>query len=88
MSLGPLTKVEVTPTPDAIAELAEMFYLQPEGEPALVGYYDRKGKLRRILATYPDGWRMQVNINGAGYVTSSRASLRAKLTVRGGDAQG
>lgn len=76
MSLGPLTKVVVTPTPGVIAELAELFYLPPEGEPALVGYYDRKGKLRRIRATYPDGWRMQVNIDANGFVTSSRANLK------------
>lgn len=87
MSLGPLTKVAVTPTPGVIAELAELFYLPPEGEPTLVGYYDRRGKLRRIRATYPDGWVMQVNINAGGFVTSSRASLRQKLTLRGGDAQ-
>lgn len=75
MSLGPLTKVEVTPSPGAIAELAEYFICAPEGEPNLVGYYDRRGKLRRIVATYPDGTRCQVNINAGGYVTSSRTKL-------------
>lgn len=88
MSLGPLTKIEVTASPGAIAELAEFFSVQPEGEPKLVGYYDRRGKLRRVRATYPDGWVMQVNINAGGFVTSSRASLRQKLTVRGGNAEG
>lgn len=75
MSLGPLTKVEVTPTPGAIAELAEIFVCASEGEPKLVGYYDRRGKLRRIRATYPDGTRCQVNINTLGFVTSSRTQL-------------
>ncbi len=86
MTLGPLTKVAVTPAPSVIAELAELFYLPPEGEPSLVGYYDRKGKLRRIVATYPDGWRMQVNINAGGYVTSSRAQLRLPTMTIGGEA--
>lgn len=81
MSLGPLTKVAVSPTPGVIAELAEHFGVKPEGEPALVGYYDRRGKLRRIVATYPDGWRCRVNIDAAGYVTSSSVSLKLKLTT-------
>jgi hypothetical protein len=75
MSLGPLTKVEVTPTPGVIAELAEFILAAPEGEPKLVGYYDRRGKLRRIRATYPDGTVCQVNINAGGFVTSSRTKL-------------
>lgn len=89
MSLGPLTKIEVTPTPALIAELRELFYLPPEGEPSLVGYYDRTGKLRRLRATYPDGWVMQVNINADGYVTSSRASLKLHtIKIGGGHAKG
>ncbi|MDP2131925.1 MAG: hypothetical protein U0975_09800 [Erythrobacter sp.] len=84
MSLGPLTKVAVTLTPGAIAELAECFSVQPKGEPALVGYYNRFGKLRRIVATYPDGWRCQVNIDTNGHVTSSTAKLKLpSVTVRG-----
>jgi hypothetical protein len=75
MSLGPLTKVEVTPSPGAIAELAEFLIAAPEGEPKLVGYYDRRGKLRRIRATYPDGTVCQVNINAGGFVTSSSTKL-------------
>ena len=87
MSLGPLTKVAVTPTPGAIAELAEHFAVQAKGEPALVGYYDRRGKLRRIVATYPDGWRCQVNVNALGHVTSSSAKLKLATITIGGKAQ-
>ena len=84
MTLGPLIKVEVTPSPGAIAELAEHFPYKPEGEPKLAGYYDRRGKLRRIVAVYPDGWRCQVNINAVGHVTSSSAKLKlATIKVRG-----
>ncbi|MFO6448823.1 hypothetical protein ACLBKU_16940 [Erythrobacter sp. NE805] len=85
MSLGPLTKVEVTPSPGAIAELAEHFICAPDGEPKVVGYYDRRGKLRRIVATYPDGTRCQVNINAGGYVTSSSTKLPT-IRVRRADA--
>jgi hypothetical protein len=89
VSLGPLIKVEVTPTPGAIAELAEHFICAPEGEPKLVGYYDRRGKLRRIVATYPDGTRCQVNINAGGFVTSSSTKLPTIKIKRGeADAQG
>lgn len=86
MSLGPLTKVAVSPTPGVIAELAEHFGFGPEGEPAVVGYYDRRGKLRRIVATYPDGWRCRLNIDGAGYVTSSSFKISLTTKVRGADA--
>lgn len=75
MTLGPLTKVEVTPSPGAIAELEEFFVCAPEGEPRLVGYYDRRGKLRRIRATYPDGTVCQANINAGGFVTSWSTKL-------------
>lgn len=78
MNLGPLTKVEWTPEPATIAELHEFFGFKPDGEPKLVGYYDRRGKLRRIVASYPDGWRCRVNINATGHVTSTIAELRLK----------
>lgn len=87
MSLGPLTKVEVNPTPAVIAELEEfVFFAQrPEAdELTLHGYYDRRGKLRRIVGRWSDGWKAQINIDANGYVTSARASL--KLTAQGGGA--
>jgi hypothetical protein len=79
MSLGPLTKIEVTPTPAMIAELEEfVFFAQrPEaGDPTLAGYYDRRGRLRRIVGHWSDGWKAQINIDANGYVTSTRASLK------------
>ena len=88
MSLGPLTKAALSPTPSVIAELADHFAVKAEGDPQLVGYYDRKGKLRRIVATYPDGWRCQVNIDQQGYVTSSSARLNLKIKFGEADAQG
>lgn len=85
MSLGPLTKIEVTPSAAAIDELAQFILGAPEGEPKLVGYYDRRGKLRRIVATYPDGTRCQVNISADGFVTSSSTKLPT-LKIGGADA--
>ncbi len=84
MSLGPLTKVAVSPSPGVLEELAEFFSVEPEGEPAVVGYYDRGGKLRRVVAQYPDGWRMQVNVSASGHVTSSHARIKYNLKA-GGD---
>lgn len=89
MSLGPLTKVEVTLSPGAIAELEELvfFAARPvQAAPKVVGYYDRRGKLRRIVARYPDGCRAQVNIDANGFVTSARGSM--SLTAKIGDANG
>ncbi len=91
MSLGPLTKVEVTPTPALLAELEEfVFFAQrPEaGDPSVAGYYDRRGKLRRIVLRYPDGWRAQINIDSNGYVTSSRANISLKVKCGEANAQG
>lgn len=91
MSLGPLTKVEVTPTPAMLAELEEfVFFAQrPEAaEPTVTGYYDRRGKLRRIVARYPDGWQAQINIDANGYVTSTRANISLKVKCGEGHAQG
>jgi hypothetical protein len=76
----------VSPTPGVIAELAEHFAFMPEGEPKLVGYYDRKGKLRRIVASYPGGWRGQINIDAAGYVTSQTFSIKLIAKREGTDA--
>ena len=87
MSLGPLTKVEVTPDSATIAELETFFGFKPEGEPKLVGYYDRRGKLRRIVASYPDGWRCKVNINATGYITSASADLKLPTLKIGGKPQ-
>jgi hypothetical protein len=91
MSLGPLIKVEITPTPDVLAELENVMFIprRPDaGEPEIHGFYDRQGKLRRIKLRYPDGWRAQINVNARGYVTSS--SMSTSLTILSGeaDAQG
>lgn len=87
MSLGKLTKITVTPTAHALAELEEVMFIpqRPDaGEPMMDGFYDRQGKLRRVVLRYPDGWRAQVNVNARGYVTSSSMSL--SLTVKGREA--
>lgn len=89
MSLGKLTKITVKPTPAMLAELEEfVFFAQrPEqGDPSVSGYYDRRGKLRRIVAQYPDGWRAQINLDSHGYVTSSRANVSLKVKCGGADA--
>tara|TARA_R100001126_G_C4733079_1_gene104773 strand:+ start:126 stop:344 length:219 start_codon:yes stop_codon:yes gene_type:complete len=65
-----------------IAEIEGLFVAKlAEGVPSIVGYYDQRGKLRRIVAQYPDGWRSQVNIDREGYVTSAHSSLKLKGIV-------
>lgn len=86
MGLGKLTKRTIAPekvTPAMIAELDDAFFAQfGEGTPAITGYYDARGKLRRIVAKYPDGWERRINIDAEGYRTSARAKL--KLTMPSG----
>ncbi|MFA6219620.1 MAG: hypothetical protein WC692_07545 [Erythrobacter sp.] len=89
MSLGKLFKVEVTPTPAMLAELEEfVFFAQRPAapDPKVTGYYDQRGKLRRVVARYPDGWRAQINIDRNGYITSSRASISLKVKCGEADA--
>lgn len=89
MSLGKLTKITVTPTAAALAELEDVMFIpqRPDaGEPMMDGFYDRQGKLRRVVLRYPDGWRAQVNVNARGFITSSSCSL--SLKVNGGKANG
>jgi len=91
MSLGKLTKVEINPTAAVLAELEEfVFFAQRSevGDPTLTGYYDRRGKLRRIVARYPDGWRAQINIDADGYVTCTRANISLKTKRGEAHAQG
>jgi hypothetical protein len=86
MSLGKLTKRMIAPervTPAMIAELEDAFIAKiGTGTPAITGYYDARGKLRRIVGDYPDGWQLRVNIDAEGYVTSASGKLR--LTMPGG----
>ena len=89
MALVPLSKVEVTPTPAMLAELEEgVFFAQRPAapDPAVIGYYDRRGKLRRIVARYSDGWKAQINIDANGYVTSSSANI--SLQAKGASSNG
>lgn len=87
MSLGKLTKITLNPTAAALAELEDVMFIpqRPDaGEPLMDGFYDRQGKLRRIVLRYPNGWRAQVNVNARGHVTSS--SMHVSLKVSGEEA--
>lgn len=51
------------------------------GEPPLevLGYRNAAKQCRRMVAVYPDGWRLTVRLNAQMEVTSVSASLR--LTI-------
>jgi len=89
MSLGKLRKREFNITSELLADLARIFDANPgEGTPRVIGYYDRAGALRRIVATYPNGWTVTGNVNARGYVTSTRFRCTFKAMVREINAQG
>ena len=84
MGLGKLTKIEVNATPEMVAEIEGLWGEKfTEGEPTVAGYYDQRGKLRRIVALYPDGWRLQVNINAEGCVTSAHGKISYSGKIKG-----
>jgi hypothetical protein len=53
-----------------------------EGTPKLWGYWGRNGKLRRMVATYPNGWTIRVNLNAKCVVTSTSFKISLKAKVR------
>lgn len=76
-----------SPNPAAVAPLlAEAFGDIGSGElPAsCFGYKDRVGVIRRMTATYPNGWTITISFNAKGRYTSSSAKLKfaAKIKAR------
>lgn len=89
MSLGPLTKIEAKPEPKTLAMLEELLGTNPgEGTPKLFGYWDRSKKLRRMVASYPNGWTVRVNVNATGIVTSTSFKISLKAKARSTHAEG
>lgn len=85
MSLGKLRKIEAKVEPKTLAMLEELLGPNPgEGTPQLFGYWDRSGNCRRMVATYPNGWTVRVNVSADGYVTSTSFKISLKSTLRRG----
>ena len=64
-----------------VAELAPLLHeLMPVGggeQPAeVLGYLDAPGRWRRMVATYPNGWKVTVRLNAKLEVTSVASSIR------------
>lgn len=84
MGLGKLKKVEVESTAAVLKELNAVLkelndLLRPnpgEGQCEITAYYDKADRLRRVVARYQNGWRVQLNIDAAGFVTSQSARLK------------
>lgn len=87
MSLGPLSKHAFEPTPDLLAEIDNLgLSALGEGKPKLVGYLDRAGRCRRIVAEYVNGGTLRINLDAKSRVTSTSFKISLKAKVRGGDA--
>lgn len=84
MSLGKLTKIYVDPTPAVLAELESCFGAKiGEGVPEVAGYYDGRGKLRRLIARYENASSLRINIDAKGYVTSTSVSIKLSSQLEG-----
>ncbi len=82
MGTGKLTRIGLPASPRMVAGLQE---LMPMGlgdeKPSITGYYDTRGKVRRIIARYPNEWEVRVNFNAQGVITSESARLKLTGTI-------
>jgi len=64
--------------------LHELMPVAPAGEAPveLTGWRDHSGALRRAVAVYANGWRIDIRLSPRGEVTSTKATIR--LVARGG----
>lgn len=82
MGTGKLTKIGLPASPKMVAGLQELIPVGLGDEkPEVTGYYDARGKVRRITADYPNGWRVRVNFNAQGVITSESAQLKLSCTI-------
>lgn len=47
---------------------------------SVLGWRDNRGRIRRVRADYPNGWRLYAYFSAAGQLTSHRGQIR--LTTR------
>lgn len=68
-----------------LAKAGEMLrdYAAPcDGDPIEAAvYYDRRGRYRRVTASYADGWRLQVNCTLGGKVSSYSLGFSSRGVV-------
>lgn len=81
---GGLRKVQLVPE-NALPLLREAGVLVPDGTPeSVVGYLDRSGQPRRIIARFPDGWRADLRIRADGSFSLCQSlKLRVEGPARG-----
>jgi len=49
----------------------------------VLGWRDSCGRIRRVRADYPNGWRLDLRVNTRGEITSHHGSIRLRGKVRG-----
>lgn len=88
-SIRPKPKMRSLPVTDKATELfAQIMPIGDGARPSAINasFYPC-GDFRRIEVSYPNGWRMRVNFNVKGDITSTSAHVRMASTVRGNRAQ-
>lgn len=84
MGTGKLTKIGLPASPKVVKALGDLIPRNlGKGKPAVIGYYDARGRIRRLVANYPSGWHVRVNFNQNGMVTSESAALKLSFAARG-----
>ena len=83
MATGKLKKRSLDATPDLVEALDAVMPVSQGSEADVTGYFDGRGKLRRVVAAYSNGWQVRVNVSANGDVTSTSASLKLVAKIGG-----
>lgn len=83
MSTGKLRKRSLEATPDIVDGLNELMPVGDGAKPEITAYFDGLGRVRRMVAVYPNKWQVRVNLDARGRVTSSSASLKLTAKIGG-----
>lgn len=84
-SIRPKPQMRALPVTDkATALFAQIMPIGDGARPSSINasFYPC-GDFRRIEVSYPNGWRMRVNFNVKGDITSTSAQIRMATTARG-----
>lgn len=78
---GPSIKVELPITRELVELLEEVFPVAEGEDPTLIeGWCTPSGNWRKAVAHYPSGWRLRLNFDRQGRISSSSASIGMRIS--------